>query len=208
MRFDMTFSTIKATAIRGLVPVMLLAISLTGNAQARAGTQFGLDPGQTSALEIGLGYAYFHANAPPAECGCFSLNGGGGNLVINMPRGVSLVADLTAAHANQINGTTQSISIFNYLFGPRYSYRTSSRYRPYGQVLVGGSEEFSNYAFVQDKNALAVSAGGGVSRVLNRHIAWNLVEADYVYSRLPNARNNDQNDLRVSTGIVFRFGPR
>jgi hypothetical protein len=31
---------------------------------------------------------------------------------------------------------------------------------------------------------------------------------DYVYSRLPNAVNDHQNDLRVTTGLAFRFGPR
>lgn len=208
MRFDRSSSTVRAAVMRGLTLVTLLAISLTGRAQARPVTVFGLDPGQTSAMELGFNYTYFHANAPPAQCGCFSMNGGGGTLVMNMPRGVSLVADLEGAHASKINGTSQNVSIFNYMFGPRYSYRTPSRFTPYGEVLVGGAEELSNYAFVQNRQALAVSGGGGVSRVLNRHLAWNMVEVDYVYSRLPNAVNDHQNDLRVSTGIVFRFGPR
>jgi peptidoglycan-associated lipoprotein len=208
MRFDMTSSTVKAAAIRGLVPVMLLAISFSGRAQhTRAGAQFGQEPEETR-VELGFDYTYFHANAPPALCGCFSLNGGGGNLVINMSRSISLVADLAGAHANNINATTQSISIFDYVFGPRYTYRAARRFTPYGQVLVGGSEELSNYAYVHDKSAFAVSAGGSVSRVLSRHIVWNLVEVDYVYSRLPNAVNDHQNNLRVSTGIAFRFGSR
>jgi opacity protein-like surface antigen len=181
---------------------------LASRAQTRPATVFGLAPGQTSAIELGFDYTYLHANAPPAQCGCFSMNGGGGSLVINMPHGVSLVADLQAAHASRINGTTQNISIFNYLFGPRYSFRSTSRFTPYGEALVGGSEELSNYAFIQTKNAFAVSVGGGVSRGLTRHLAWNVVELDYIYSRLPNAVNDHQNDLRVSTGITFRFGPR
>ena len=74
-------------------------------------------------------------------------------------------------------------------------------------MLAGGSEELSNYAFVQNRNAFAISAGGGVSRVLTSHLAWSIVEVDYIYSRLPNAVNDHQNDLRVSTGIVLRFGP-
>jgi peptidoglycan-associated lipoprotein len=167
-----------------------------------------LEPGQTSAVELGVNYTFIHANAPPAQCGCFSMNGGGGNLVINMPRGLSLVADLEAVHASKINGTTQNITVFDYLIGPRYSYRTTSRFTPYGEVLVGGAVELSNYAFVQNSNAFAVSGDGGVSRALNQHVVWNIVEVDYIYSRLPNAVNDHQNDLRVSTGITFRFGPR
>jgi outer membrane immunogenic protein len=208
MRFDMTFSTIKTTAIRGLIPVMILALSVAARSQVRPTTVFGLVPGQTSAIDLEFHYAYVHANAPPAECGCFSMNGGGGNLVINMPHGLSTVADVTAAHASKIDGTTQDISILNYMGGLRYSYRTTHRFTPYIQVLLGGSEEFSNEAFIGDKSAFAVSGGGGVSRVLSRHFAWNIVQADYVYSQLPNAKNDVQNDLRVSTGIIFRIGPR
>jgi outer membrane immunogenic protein len=207
MRVNRTSSAIKMVTTKSLT-LLTLVVSLAARGQAHPAATFGLEPGQTSAIELGFDYTYFHVNAPPMRCGCFSMNGGGGSLVINMPHGMSLVADLAGAHASRINGTAQSISIFNYLAGPRYSYRTSSRFTPYGQVLFGGSEELSNYAYVANRNAFALSAGGGVSRVLNRHLAWTLVEADYVYSRLPNAVNNHQNDLRVSTGLTLRLGPR
>jgi outer membrane immunogenic protein len=205
MRFDQSSRALRV-AIKSLALLTSFVMPLAAQAQSRPATVFGLAPGQASPMELGFDYTYLHANAPPAQCGCFSLNGGGGNLVLNMPRGVSLVADLQATHANTINGTTQNISIFNYLFGPRYSYRSTSRFTPYGQVLAGGSEELSNYAFVQNRNAFAISAGGGASRFLTSHLAWSIVEVDYIYSRLPNAVNNHQNDLRVSTGIIFRFG--
>jgi outer membrane immunogenic protein len=208
MRFDRSSSAVRAAAIKAIAMLAVVVFPIHGRAQTRPATVFGLDSDQTSAVELGFNYTYIRANAPPAACGCFSMNGGGGNLVVNMPHGLSLVADLDATHASKINGTTQNITVFDYLGGPRYSYRTTSRFTPYVQVLLGGSEEISNYAFVQNSNAFAVSGGGGVSRVLNPHLAWNIVEVDYIYSRLPNAVNNHQNDLRVSTGITLRFGPR
>jgi len=208
MRLDKTFSAVGAAAIKGIVTLVVVALPFHGRAQVRPTTVFGLEPGQTSAVDIGLNYTYVRANAGPEACGCFSMNGGGGNLVINMPHGVSLVADLQATHANNINGTPQSITVFDYLFGPRYSYRTAGRFTPYAQVLLGGSEEISNYGPLANGTAFALGAGGGVSRVLNRHFAWNIVEVDYVYSRLPNAVNDHQNDLRVTTGFTFRIGPR
>jgi hypothetical protein len=178
-------------------------------AQKRASETFGTGPGQTPVLETTLGYTYLHANAPPAQCGCFSANGGYGSLVVNMPRGFSLVADLAAVHAGSIAGTTQSITVFNYLFGPRYSFRTlSRRFVPYAQALGGGSEEMSSYSAVQTLNGPAFSVGGGVTTTLAPHIGWTIVEADYVQSRVPNAQNNLQNNLRVSTGFTLRLGPR
>jgi outer membrane immunogenic protein len=191
-----------------ILPAMLWILSLGANAQANPSSTFGIDKGQTAVMEIGASYAYFHANAPAMVCGCFSLNGGGGSIVVNAPHGLSLVADLSAAHANDVDGTTQSVTIFDYLFGPRYSYRSARRFTPFVQALAGGAKEMSNYAYVQNANAFAASGGGGVNTVITRRIQWNIVEADYVYSRLPNAVNNHQNDLRVTTGFSVRFGPR
>ena len=208
MRLDRTRSAIKMAAIKSIALLAVVVPPCYARAQAQPATVFGLEPGQTSAFDVGVNYAYVHANAPPAACGCFSMNGGGGSLVVNLSRGLSLVADLEATHASNLNGTTQSITVFDYLFGPRYSYRSSSRFTPYVQAMAGGSDELSNYAFVQNSQAFTASGGGGVSRALGRRLAWNLLQVDYIYSRLPNAVNNHQNDLRVSTGLVFRFGPR
>ena len=155
-----------------------------------------------------MGYTFLHANAPPGQCGCFSANGGFGSVVFNLPHGFGLVADFTAVHANNISSTTQSVTVFNYLFGPRYSFRSASRrFVPYAQALGGGSRETSSYAAVQNVKGAAFSVGGGVSTTLTRRIGWTIVEVDWVHSYLPNAKNDLQNDLRVSSAITFRFGP-
>jgi hypothetical protein len=198
MRFDKT-----------LLLTAFIALSATLSAQMRAQETFGIDPGQTPILETSVGYTFLHANAPPGQCGCFSANGGYGSVVVNMPRGLGIVADLSAIHANNIAGTTQSITVFNYLFGPRYSFRTvSRRFLPYAQVLGGGSQELSSYAAVQNVKGAALSIGGGVSTTLSPHFSWTILGADWVHSWIPNAQNNLQNDLRISSGITFRLGPR
>ena len=105
-------------------------------------------------------------------------------------------------------GSTQNITLFDYLFGLRYSHRSSHRFTPYVEGLAGGSNEISNYAFVQNSSGFAALGGVGVNHSISRLLAWNVVEADYIYSRIANASNNRQSDLRVKTGIYFRFGPR
>jgi outer membrane immunogenic protein len=200
MRFD---KTVLLTAI------LALSTGLSTPSHAHAQTIFGTEPGQVPALETSLGYTFVHANAPPGQCGCFSASGGFGSIVVNMPRGLSIVADLNAIHANNIDGTTQSLTVFNYLFGPRYSLRTlSKRFTPYAQALGGRSEEFSSYAAVGSLQGPAFSLGGGVTTTLKPHLGWTIVEADWIQSRLPNAQNNLQNDIRVSTALTFRLGPR
>jgi outer membrane immunogenic protein len=202
MRFD---KTVLLTAILALST----SLSVRAQAQPHAQTIFGTAPGQVPVLETSLGYTFIHANAPPGQCGCFSASGGFGSAVVNTVHGFSIVADLNAIHAANIGGTTQSLTVFNYLFGPRYSMRTlSKRFTPYGQALGGRSQEFSSYPAVQNVQGLAFSLGGGVSTVLKPHLGWTIVEADWIQSRLPNAQNNLQNDIRVSTALTFRLGPR
>lgn len=203
MRFDKTASL---TAFI-LLSVALFAQSLS--AQSRPQETFGLEPGQTPVLETSLGYTFIHANAPPGQCGCFSANGGYASIVVHMPRNLAVVADFAAAHTNAVGATTQSITVFNYLFGPRYTFRPIfKRYMLYGQALGGGSQELSSYAAIHNPSGAALSVGGGASTTLNPHFGWTIIEADWVHSFLPNAQNNIQNDLRVSTGFTFRLGPR
>ena len=72
-------------------------------------------------------------------------------MVFNMPRGFGIVPDLAAVHTNTVGSTTQSITVFNYLFGPRYRFRpVFKRYVPYAQILGGGSQELSSYTAVQN----------------------------------------------------------
>lgn len=185
MRFD---KTVWLTAF--------LALSTMLPAQSRATETFGIDPGQTPVLETRVGHMFLYANAPPGQCVCFSANGGYASGVFNLPHGLSLVADFASAHADTVGATTQSITVFNYLFGPRYTFRTlSHRFLPYAQVLGDGPEEISSYTAVQSVTGAAFSVGGGVSTTLNRHFGWTIVEADWVHSYIPNAQNNLQNDL-------------
>ena len=192
-----------------LTAFLALSAELSHSAQARAQETFGIESGQTPALEASAGYTFLHANAPPGQCGCFSANGGYGSVVFNMPRGFGIVADLAAMHTNTVGSTTQSITVFNYLFGPRYRFRpVFKRYVPYAQILGGGSQELSSYTAVQNVSGAAFSVGGGVSTTIRPHFGWTIVEADWVHSYIPNAQNNLQNDFRISSGFSFRLGPR
>src|ERR1017187_1966636 len=153
MRFDKT-----------VLLAAFVALSATLCAQARAQETFGTEPGQTPRFETSVGYTFVHANAPPGQCGCFSANGGFGSIVVTLPRGFGLVADFAGVHTNTIGATTQSITVFDYLVGPRYSFRSvSRRFVPYAQALGGGSHETSSYTAVQNITGAAFSVGGGVS---------------------------------------------
>ena len=186
-----------------LLLVLLLACpwALHGQAVPMAG-----EGSPISRLEVGANYNFVHANAPPGQCGCFNLNGGSATALINITPRWSALADIAVAHAGQVNGTAQDIMIINYFFGPRYTYRNHSRWIPYGEILFGGAKEDVNFQFTINRQSLGFLGGGGVSTRIKGKWGINAVEVDYVHTRIPNAKNNSQNNLRIVTGVTYHFG--
>jgi outer membrane immunogenic protein len=182
--------------------VLMLALPWALHAQA---ISMGGSNDDVPRLQFGANYNFFHANAPPGQCGCFSMNGGSGTVVYNITPTWAAVADLTVGHATNVDNSLQNITIFDYLFGPRYTRRNSSRFVPYGQVLLGGAKEDVNFQFTINRQAFGVLAGGGVTTRLNRRFDMTIGEFDWIYTRIPNAVNNRQNDVRIATGVTYHF---
>jgi hypothetical protein len=117
-------------------------------------------------------------------------------------------------HRGRLDGT-----VFTYLLGPRLSYRKYDRITPFAQVLFGGIHasdvELSSgcvgagCTVLPSENSFALTAGGGLDFRLHHHIALRLIQAEYLMTRfddLATGSTGTQNDMRLSTGLVFRFG--
>jgi len=52
-------------------------------------------------------------------------------------------------------------------------------------------------------NAFSLQTGAGVNVFLTPRFSLRLIQAEYVRTDLPNGAGNDQNDLRLSFGVVF-----
>jgi outer membrane immunogenic protein len=186
-----------------LLLVVIFALPWALHAQAiSAGGSYDSIP----RLELGANYNYFHANAPPGQCGCFSLNGGSGTVLLNVTPVWGVVANIMVGHATNVDNSLQNITIFNYLFGARYTRRTEKRFVPYAEALFGGAKEDVNFQFTINRNAFGLAAGGGVSTKLKGKFGLNVVQVDYVYTQIPNAKNDRQNNIRVATGVTYGFG--
>src|ERR1700722_8580914 len=116
--------------LRSVLLMALLSV-LSGVLHAQA-ISMGGSHDDIPRFELGANYNYFHANAPPGQCGCFSLNGGSGTVLLNVTPVWGVVADIMVGHATNVDNSLQNITIFNYLFGARYTRRTSKRFVPYG----------------------------------------------------------------------------
>jgi outer membrane protein OmpA-like peptidoglycan-associated protein len=59
------------------------------------------------------------------------------------------------------------------------------------------------------QNTLAITAGGGLDIKVRRHFAIRIIQAEYLMTRFQDYNTGgsaSQNDMRLSSGLVFRFG--
>jgi outer membrane protein OmpA-like peptidoglycan-associated protein len=105
-----------------------------------------------------------------------------------------------------------SSNLVSYLFGPRLSFRNSSRVTPFAQLLLGGAHGSGNSGFLasgSSLNGFALATGGGLDWGLTRRVALRLPQEEYVMTRLdPKIAGvpTHQNNIRASAGLLFRFG--
>ena len=87
----------------------------------------------------------------------------------------------------------------NFLFGPRVSFSVG-RFRPFAEALFGGAHVDVNNGVGSD-TSFATALGGGLDYKIIKPVAWRF-QGDYVQTRF---FGTSQNNVRISTGIVFRF---
>jgi opacity protein-like surface antigen len=189
--------------MKGKVVVSLLAVFaflavFAGAAQAQ----------DHSKVDIFAGYSYLRFNPNTAGASSFSTNGGSASIAYNANNWLSGVADFGAYRNGNILNSGVDGTLSTYLFGPRVSYRHYDRITPYGQVLFGVAHASASIAGVSGSdNAFAMALGGGLDVGVSQHFAIRPVQLDYLLTRFKEGTGNaqNQNNLRVSTGIVFRF---
>lgn len=138
---------------------------------------------QTPKVELFTGYTNFNTEFNPGFNGfTTSVNGA-------VTKNLGVVADFSALYRK---GSGQYLA----LFGPRYSFRNSSKVTPFVHALFGA---------IGPDPAFAMSFGGGVDIKINKRFSFRAVQAEYI--QLRNGANSI-NTARVSSGIVFSFGEK
>jgi peptidoglycan-associated lipoprotein len=166
--------------------------------------------------ELTLDYAYVRSNAPPAQCSCFSLNGGYGSLALPIDTGkLAFVIEAGASDGTTKNaGRSYDLLLSTYTAGLRYRVAPRRRWDPFGQVLIGfahaGGSLASGTAPAANEGygVFAANVGGGLDRRLNDHWSIRVVEADYLVTTFTNGVNDHQNNIRISSGVTYHFGKR
>ena len=100
-----------------------------------------------------------------------------------------------------------------FLFGPQFRLRNGGRFQPFAHALFGVARvKLENDAIPGDitDTGFAFALGGGLDvKGLGGKLAVRMVQADFVRTKLDLLNTGDStssNNLRISTGIVLRFG--
>lgn len=159
-------------------------------------------------IDVGVTYTYVRYNPGTSDIKSFSMNGGSGSVAVNFRSWLSGVADI-GGYSRATPPTLGSRTLVTYLFGPRVSINRYGRVTPFGQVLVGVAHAGGRYLTTGgSQNPFAAAIGGGLDWRWTNHIRVRAAEVDYLLTHFSEVANNYtqvQNNLRVSTGLVFRF---
>jgi outer membrane protein OmpA-like peptidoglycan-associated protein len=188
----------------------------------------------TPKVELFLGYSYWRAVPKSTGNRIEALHGGSTSLAYNLNSHVGLVFDFGGFRADSLRLNSPGAGFapssvadadgnaFSYLAGPRISFRNHDRLTPFFQVL-GGAVHASDVKLdgcpatlfsckpLLVETVFAMTAGGGLDLRLNHRVAWRVIQAEYLLTRFqdPSSLGSDpgwQSNVRLSTGIVFRFG--
>jgi hypothetical protein len=141
-------------------------------------------------VQVFGGYSYMRFGTSPAV----NLNGWEISGQYKFTDWVGAVADFDG-HYGTVAGVGNSV--YTYLFGPQVSFPT--RVSPFARVLLGGAH-FGAQGF--GKSSFSIALGAGIDAELTKGIAWRLFQGDYLVTDFG---SRIQHNVRVSTGIVFRF---
>jgi membrane-associated phospholipid phosphatase len=157
-------------------------------------------------VQVSANYLYQGSNRVPGATDWFGANGGRADTSFGNWRHLGLVAEFAGA-------TTSNLTTFTYLAGPRRSIGLGRvekhKVSAFAQVLLGGVHASDGLfpSGTTNKNsadAFALSTGGGLEVGLNHGISLRLIQADYLYTRLPNLYDNYESNFRLGAGVAFR----
>jgi opacity protein-like surface antigen len=154
---------------------------------------------ETPRVEAFAGYSYIRMSV--AYNYHQNFNGWNGSLAFNPSRWIGVVADFSGHYSSD------SLSNYSFLVGPRFTYRTQSRITPFAHALAGVAREGEGTVSLNGpggrtyRTGIAYALGGGIDAAITERIAVRVIQLDYFDQDAMFYRNGP----RISTGFVFRF---
>jgi opacity protein-like surface antigen len=154
-------------------------------------------------VEVSGNYQYVRFN-PGSGASGINCQGGSGVFGAYLTSRVGVIGEFGAC---KVTGLPSGASAheMDYLFGPRMYFHSHGRVFPFVQALFGGERFSAGVTGIGSgsTNAFAMTAGGGADVTLTRHVSFRAIQVEYLYTHFGGA---SQNNLRLQSGIVWRFG--
>jgi opacity protein-like surface antigen len=170
----------------GLMAVLFFAVSFAAHAQV-----------EDNKFQVYGGYSFLHFS----DNGSFNQNGWELQGQYKIFPFLGAVADFSGDYGN-------GVSTHYFLFGPEVHW--PARVSPFAHVLIGAAHVGSNIEIgttppivvSASDTSFATAVGGGIDTRITHGVYWRIFQADYIHS---SAFGGEQNNVRVSTGIVVHF---
>jgi len=159
------------------------------------------------------GYSYMRSNIALSSAP-LSLNGGSVSMAVYFNDRLGIVGDFGLYRQDNVAGQGFNLIFSTYQFGPRLRFPQLTHLTPFAHFLwgvghAGGTAYTRSLGFgvspLGVNNAFVLTAGAGADWKVSPRIAIRLVQADYLHSEFLNGSGNRQENIKLSTGVVFSF---
>ncbi len=163
----------------------------------------------TPRFEAFGGYSYFNGDTSGSASSIasgttdrFSLNGWNGQGTFNVNHWLGATADFGGYYGSPFNAGANN---YSFLFGPTVSL-PAPHFKPFVHALFGvDRSDAAIFGGGGVDNAFAMAVGGGLDVPVRSRLSFRVAQVDWLRS---DHFSTDQNNLRVSTGLVFNFGEK
>jgi peptidoglycan-associated lipoprotein len=165
-------------------------------------------------VQVSADYLYLGSNRAPGATDWFAADGGRADVSVGDWRHLSFVGEFAGAHTSNLTSSGTGQTLFTALAGPRRSIILGRGERrkisAFAQALLGDVHASdglfpSGPKIESSADSFALSTGGGLEAGLNHGISLRLIQADYLYTHLPNHYDSYESSFRIGAGVAFRL---
>ena len=148
---------------------------------------------------------------PVTSCLKWDPRGAGASITYDFNRWFGLTVDSSGQWGSGQSGVAariDQVEFSNFSGGPKITFR-SHYFSPFLEALVG-EHRLASEVFGSDRE-VGFMAGGGLDLNFNRHFAWRMFRADFVFSNHQFGPSSvvpatDMRGARLQSGLVFMWG--
>ena len=148
----------------------------------------------TPKAEVFGGYQFTHLGSSGTS---ENLNGWNASVTGYINKDVGVAGDFSGSYKT-ISGVTGHL--YTYTFGPVVSLNHQGTFNPFVHALFGGARLGGGGSSI---DGFTMMMGGGADAKISPRLAVRLGQVDWVYYRFQGV--GESKNVRISTGIVFRF---